>query len=131
MLLAALSAFSWNLFFIPPLFTLYIAKAEDWIMFGMFFIVAISMGSLDRADCGSASSAERARQGQTSALLRVTQSAALAAEPEKGLAEALRTIDELLVRRHGTDRARAGPLACRRPRTRPARFQPTSQGDGA
>jgi two-component system sensor histidine kinase KdpD len=30
------------------------------------------------------------------ALLRVTQSAALAAEPEKGLAEALRTINELL-----------------------------------
>lgn len=96
MLLAALSAFSWNLFFIPPLFTLYISKAEDWIMFGMFFIVAISMGSLT-ARLRQREQAERARQRQTSALLRVTQSAALAAEPEKGLAEALRIIDELLV----------------------------------
>jgi two-component system sensor histidine kinase KdpD len=40
--------------------------------------------------------AERRRLRQTDALLRVTQSAALAAEPAKGLAEALRTINELL-----------------------------------
>jgi two-component system sensor histidine kinase KdpD len=95
MLMAALSALCWNYFFIPPQFTFFISKAEDWIMFGMFFIVAISMGSLT-SRLRMREIAERRRLRQTDALLRVTQSAALAAEPEKGLAEALRTINELL-----------------------------------
>lgn len=93
--MAALSALCWNFFFIPPQFTFYISKAEDWIMFGMFFIVAISMGSLTNR-LRMREAAERRRAGLTGALLRVTQSAALSAEPEKGLAEALRTINELL-----------------------------------
>jgi len=95
MLMATLSAFCWNFFFIPPQFTLYINKAEDWIMFGMFFIVALSMGSLT-SRLRMREIAERRRLRQTDALLRVTQSAALAAEPEKGFAESLRTINELL-----------------------------------
>lgn len=95
MLMATLSALCWNYFFIPPQFTFFINKAEDWIMFGMFFIVAISMGSLT-SRLRMREIAERRRLRQTDALLRVTQSAALAAEPEKGLAEALRTINELL-----------------------------------
>ncbi len=95
LLMAALSALSWNFFFIPPQFTFHINRAEDVIMFGMFFIVAISMGSLTNR-LRMREAAERRRVRQTSALLRVTQSAALAAEPEKGLAEALRTINELL-----------------------------------
>jgi two-component system sensor histidine kinase KdpD len=125
MLLAALSAFSWNLFFIPPLFTLYINKPEDWIMFGMFFIVAISMGSLT-ARLRQREQAERARQGQTSALLRVTQSAALAAEPEKGLAEALRIIDELLVAETALvvrDQDRSLPKSAHRA----SRYQPSAK----
>ena len=44
--MATLSAICWNYFFIPPIFTFHISKPEDWIMFGMFFIVALSMGSL-------------------------------------------------------------------------------------
>lgn len=95
MLMATLSAFCWNFFFIPPHYTLNIQKAEDWIMFGMFFIVALSMGSLT-SRLRMREAAERRRLRQTDALLRVTQSAALAAEPEKGLAESLRTINELL-----------------------------------
>lgn len=95
LLMAALSALCWNFFFIPPRFTFYISKAEDWIMFGMFFIVAISMGHLT-SRLRMREAAERRRARQTDALLRVTQSAALSAEPEKGLAEALRTINELL-----------------------------------
>lgn len=95
LLMATLFALSWNYFFIPPHFTLAINKAEDWIMFGMFFIVALSMGSLT-GRLRLREAAERRRARQTSALLSVTQSAALAAEPQKGLAEALRTINELL-----------------------------------
>ncbi len=95
LMMATLSAVCWNFFFIPPIFTFHISKAEDWIMFGMFFIVALSMGSLT-SRLRMREVAERRRLRQTDALLRVTQSAALAAEPEKGLAEALRTINELL-----------------------------------
>jgi len=95
LLMAAVSALTWDYFFIPPKFTFHIQKIEDMFMFGMFFIVAISMGSLT-SRLRMRELAERLRQRQTAALLRVTQSAALAAEPDKGLADALRTIDELM-----------------------------------
>lgn len=93
--MAALSALCWNYFFIPPRFTFHISTPQDVIMFGLFFIVALSMGSLT-SRLRRREIAERRRLRQTDALLRVTQSAALAAEPEKGLADALRTINELL-----------------------------------
>ncbi|WAC19554.1 sensor histidine kinase KdpD [Luteolibacter sp. SL250] len=93
--MAALSAMSWNYFFIRPRFTLHISKLEDMLMFGMFFIVAVSMGHLTTR-LRQRERAERDRQRQTAALLRVTQSAALSAELDKGLQDALRTIGDLL-----------------------------------
>ncbi|MEI6712219.1 MAG: sensor histidine kinase KdpD [Verrucomicrobiota bacterium] len=95
LLMAAASAIAWDFFFIPPEFTFHIEKIEDMFMFGMFFVVAISMGSLT-SRLRQRELAERQRQRHTAALLRVTQSAALAAEPAKGFADALRTMDELL-----------------------------------
>jgi two-component system, OmpR family, sensor histidine kinase KdpD len=46
LLVAALSALSWNFLFIPPLFTLHIAKFEDALTFATYFIIAITVGSL-------------------------------------------------------------------------------------
>jgi two-component system, OmpR family, sensor histidine kinase KdpD len=46
LLVAALSALSWNFLFIPPLFTLHIAKVEDALTFATYFIIAITVGSL-------------------------------------------------------------------------------------
>jgi len=46
LLVAALSALSWNFLFIPPLFTLHIAKLEDALTFATYFIIAITVGSL-------------------------------------------------------------------------------------
>ena len=46
LLVAALSAISWNFLFIPPLFTLHIAKLEDALTFAAYFIIAITVGSL-------------------------------------------------------------------------------------
>jgi two-component system sensor histidine kinase KdpD len=46
LLVAALSAVSWNFLFIPPLFTLHIAKFEDGLTFATYFIVALTVGSL-------------------------------------------------------------------------------------
>lgn len=93
--MASLLALAWNYFFIPPLFTFYIRKPEDVVMFVIFFIVALSMGHLTTR-LRQREEAERRRLRLTSALLRVTQSAALAAESARGLADALRTINELL-----------------------------------
>lgn len=44
--LAALSALALNFFFIPPLYTLSIHRAEDWILFGIYFLVAFSASAL-------------------------------------------------------------------------------------
>lgn len=95
LLMAALSAMAWNFFFILPIFTLKINKPHDIIMFVMFFIVALSMGHLTTR-LRQREQAERQRQRQTAALLRVTQSAALSAEPQHGLEEAINTISEVL-----------------------------------
>jgi two-component system sensor histidine kinase KdpD len=45
-LLAALSALALNFFFIPPLYTLSIGEPEDWVLFGLYFLVAFATGSL-------------------------------------------------------------------------------------
>ncbi len=95
LLMATLSALGWNFFFIPPQYTFHIQKPEDAALFGLFFLVASAMGHLTTR-LRQREAAERRRQRETAALLRVTQSAALSAEPDKGLAEALRLIAELL-----------------------------------
>ncbi|MBO9620526.1 MAG: PAS domain-containing sensor histidine kinase [Niabella sp.] len=38
---AVVSAFAWNFFFIPPLFTLHITNAEDALMFFLYFFIAL------------------------------------------------------------------------------------------
>lgn len=95
LLMATLSAFAWNFFFIPPRFTLEIRAIEDIILLVMFFAVALSMGHLTTR-LRMREIAERRRQMETDALLRVTQSAALAPDPEHGLAEALRIINSVV-----------------------------------
>ena len=95
LLMATLCAACWNYFFISPRFTLQVRAAEDILMLGMFFAVALSMGHLTNR-LRKREIAERRRQIETEALLRVTQSAALAPTMKKGLAEALRIIDSVV-----------------------------------
>lgn len=38
---AVISALIWNFFFIPPLFTFHIENAEDFLMFTLYFVVAL------------------------------------------------------------------------------------------
>jgi len=38
---AALSAISWNFFFIPPIYTFHISNAEDFLMFLLYFFIAL------------------------------------------------------------------------------------------
>ena len=41
LLAAVLSAFIWNFFFIPPIYTIHIDDAEDALMFLMYFLIAL------------------------------------------------------------------------------------------
>ncbi|MEO7097758.1 MAG: sensor histidine kinase KdpD [Luteolibacter sp.] len=93
--MAALSALAWNFFFISPKFTLEVRALEDVILLAMFFAVALCMGHLTTR-LRTREIAERRRQIETDALLRVTQSAALAPQMEKGLSEALKIINSVI-----------------------------------
>jgi len=95
LMMATLSALAWDFFFIPPRFTFQIKAPEDIILLGMFFAVALCMGSLTTR-LRTRETAERRRQMETDALLRVTQSAALIPETNQGLAEALKVIDAVI-----------------------------------
>jgi two-component system, OmpR family, sensor histidine kinase KdpD len=95
LLLAAASALMWNYLFIPPRFTFAIKEPHDIMMFAAFFIVALSMGHLT-SRLRQRERAERERQQHTAAILGVTQSAALHAEFETGIAAALRIIDSVV-----------------------------------
>ena len=94
LLLATLLALTWNFCFIPPLFTFYISQPEDWLQFALFFVLALVTGHLvtrlrDREVV------ERQRQQRTDGLLRFTRAAALAAERDRGLTDALRIIESV------------------------------------
>jgi two-component system sensor histidine kinase KdpD len=93
--MAALSALSWNFFFIQPRYTFAVREPQDIILLLLFFAVALSMGHLTTR-LRTREIAERRRQLETDALLRVTQSAALMPDLEKGLSEALGIINSVI-----------------------------------
>ena len=93
--MAAVSALTWDLLFIPPRFTLHVDEPEDMAMLTMFFVAALAMGQLT-ARLKMRERAERERQLHTDALLRVTQQAALHPQAGKGLEAALRIIESIL-----------------------------------
>ena len=95
LMMAAVSGLVWDYFFIPPRFTLDINAPEDIFLLGMFFAVALCMGTLTTR-LRTRGVAERRRQMETDALLRVTQSAALIPEINQGLAEALKIINGVI-----------------------------------
>ena len=95
LLMAGVSAVSWNYLFIPPRFTLHVDKPEDMAMLGMFFVIALAMGHLTTR-IRMREKVERQRQRHTDALLRVTQQAALSPETGKGFESALRVIESIL-----------------------------------
>jgi two-component system sensor histidine kinase KdpD len=68
----ALSALTWNFFFLPPRFTLIIRSLDDGILFGTYFVVAIVLGQLV-ARIRAQSEAERRREERTGALYELTR----------------------------------------------------------
>lgn len=68
----ALSALTWNFFFLPPRFTFVIRSLDDGILFGTYFVVAIVLGQLV-ARIRAQSEAERRREERTGALYELTR----------------------------------------------------------
>ncbi len=67
LLAGALSALVWNFFFLPPRFTLVISQADDAILFGTYFVVALVLGQLV-ARIRAQSEADRRREERSKAL---------------------------------------------------------------
>jgi two-component system, OmpR family, sensor histidine kinase KdpD len=72
LLAGALSALGWNFFFLPPRFTFLIAKVEDALLFGLYFVVAIVLGQLV-ARIRAQEQAERRREERAVALYELTR----------------------------------------------------------
>jgi len=68
----ALSALTWNFFFLPPRYTLFIHSLDDAILFGTYFVVALVLGQLV-ARIRAQSDAERRREERTAALYELTR----------------------------------------------------------
>lgn len=68
----AVSALAWNFFFLPPLFTLTIERAEDGVLFLVYFLVAIVLGQLV-SRIRAQSEAERRREERSTALYELTR----------------------------------------------------------
>jgi two-component system, OmpR family, sensor histidine kinase KdpD len=68
----ALSALTWNFFFLPPRFTFIIARAEDGVFFCMYFVVALVLGQLV-ARIRAQAEAERRREERSTALYELTR----------------------------------------------------------
>jgi two-component system, OmpR family, sensor histidine kinase KdpD len=68
----AVSALAWDYFFLPPRFTFIITTAEDGVLFGLYFVVAIVLGQLV-ARIRAQELAERLREERATALYHLTR----------------------------------------------------------
>jgi two-component system, OmpR family, sensor histidine kinase KdpD len=95
LLVATLSALLWNFLFIPPLFTFYIGKTQDALMFVMYFVVALVVGHLT-ARLKAREQAERSREQRATALYHVVRALAAAPSLDSAFIAAARQINDLL-----------------------------------
>ncbi|MCE9611106.1 MAG: sensor histidine kinase KdpD [Chthoniobacter sp.] len=93
LLLAALSALLWNFLFIPPLYTFYISKPHDVMMFAMFFIVAIVIGQLT-SRLRERERLEHRREQRANALYQLTRRLAAVTSRDAAVKEVLAQIQK-------------------------------------
>jgi two-component system, OmpR family, sensor histidine kinase KdpD len=89
--LAALSALLWNFLFIPPRFTFYISKFEDFMMFGAYFVIAVVIGHL-ATQLHEREQAERRREERATALYQLTRALAASRDLSQALPKVLHLI---------------------------------------
>jgi len=94
-LMATFSALTWNLIFIPPVFTFRIGKVSDALMFVMYFVVALVIGELT-ARLRLREASERRREQRAQALYRIAQSAVKSGSLDQGLRGVIHEVDTLL-----------------------------------
>jgi two-component system sensor histidine kinase KdpD len=82
LLAGALSALVWNFFFLPPKFTFVISRAEDVILFGTYFVVAVVLGQLV-ARIRAQGEAERRREERATALYELLRDLTSAASRDE------------------------------------------------
>lgn len=88
LLASSLSALVWNFFFIPPHFTFHIEKADDILMFFMFFIIALLNGILTTRIKHQEQLAH-VREERTNALFHLTRELSKASGIDEVLASAI------------------------------------------
>ncbi|HZZ58712.1 MAG TPA: ATP-binding protein, partial [Opitutaceae bacterium] len=93
-LAGALSALTWNFIFIPPIFTFYIGRLDDGILFGTYFVVALIAGQLN-ARLQAQQRNERLREERATALFQLTRALSAAGTLDEGVFAALRQADTL------------------------------------
>ena len=89
--LAALSALLWNFLFVPPRFTFYISRFQDFMMFGAYFIIALVIGHL-ATQLREREQSERRREERATALYRLTRSLAASRDLDEALPKILALI---------------------------------------
>jgi two-component system, OmpR family, sensor histidine kinase KdpD len=91
--LATLSALLWNFLFIPPRFTFYISKFEDFMMFGAYFVIAVVIGHL-ATQLREREQAERRREQRATALYRFTRALAASRDLDQALPKVFALVKE-------------------------------------
>lgn len=86
LLAASLSAFIWDVFFIPPRYTIHIERTEDILMLGMFFIIALINGVLTTR-VRKQERLARDREERTNALYQLNRDLSAAANKAQFLEE--------------------------------------------
>ena len=93
LLLAGLSALLWNFLFIPPRFTFYISQLPDFMMFGIYFVVALVIGHL-ATRLREREEVERRREARATTLYRLTRALVASSDLAEGLGAIVRMIEE-------------------------------------
>src|SRR5665213_1912380 len=92
-LTATTSALLWNYFFLPPRRSFRLTRAEDVMMFAMYFVVALVLGQLVSRIRGQ-ERAERRREERSTALYLLTRDLADAADVDEMAQRLLRQVSQ-------------------------------------
>lgn len=95
LLLAGLSAFLWDFLFIPPRFTLWINKAHDFLMFTMYFVIAVVMGHITTR-LREQEKSERKQEERLNILYQLTRMIAVSRDSKEAVSNALKKLEEVL-----------------------------------
>jgi len=98
LLAATLSALFWDFFFLAPIANLRIANAEDAILFGMYFVVALVLGQLT-ARIRTQERTEREREQRSTALYLLTRDLVEATNLDELVGNAVRQVERAFATR--------------------------------